>query len=414
MFIFILVLTSCTPVPEATPETPKKPVIQPEKESVVDGQTLTVVVPEAPKDSHESKYQIQTRLTDFHMLSESTGIAWGLTNTSLRLYLTEDYGETWVNISPSPNVKFVQKVVYGRDMVFTDRENGWIVRAGQGNTETMLLNTTDGGKDWKFSSLPKSGKVEAISFTSPMYGWIMTSGKSSGSSQEKTLYRTTDNGKTWGAMMQNSDYRETRTSGTVIPRTGSLTGMVFGNAQTGFVTVKETQGSKLYLTKDGGEKWGSLNQVFRAERMDDCDSYSAGIPVYFGGSESWWIPVTCIQNEMLHYMGYFTKNNGNSWNLVSFPLKPKTKTGNLPPVFRRYDQGWSVVDGIVHTTENMGKTWTAFEQDPELTKNLERYPFITKMQFASPQVGWMLVETADGSRSRLLLSMDGGETWRVR
>ena len=183
-------ITACSPAREAKPQTPTKPVIQPEKESVEDGQTITVVVPEASRDSHESKYQIQTRLTDFHMLGESTGIAWGLTNTSLRLYITEDYGETWVNISPSSNVKFLQKVVYGRDIVFTDRQNGWIVRAGQGSTETMLLNTTDGGNDWKFSSLPKAGKVEAISFTSPMHGWLMSSGKSSSSSQEKTLYRT--------------------------------------------------------------------------------------------------------------------------------------------------------------------------------------------------------------------------------
>ncbi|WP_152669230.1 WD40/YVTN/BNR-like repeat-containing protein [Paenibacillus sp. DMB20] len=362
----------------------------------------------------KSKYQIQTRLTDFHMLNESTGIAWGLTNTSLRLYLTEDYGETWVNISPASNVKFAEKLVYGRDLVFTDRKNGWIVRSGRGSTEPMLLNTTDGGREWKLSSLPNAGEITAISFTSSRNGWIMTAGETAPGSQEKLLYRTQDNGETWKTVMQNSEYPASRVPGTVIPRTGLITGMTFADSNTGFATVKEMRGFKLYATKDGGSKWKSLDQVFQDDQMNKFQSYSPDDPGFLGSTAGVWVPVTCYAGNKIKYKGYFSKNGGKSWELVSFPLSPKTLDGNIAPVFRRFNEGWSVVDGIVYSSNDMGKTWTAYERDPGLAKNLERYPIISKMQFASPDVGWMLVETADESRSRLLLSMDGGATWRVR
>lgn len=348
------------------------------------------------------------------MLNESTGIAWGITNTSLRLYLTEDYGETWVNISPASNVKFTEKLVYGRDIEFTDRKNGWIVRSGRESTETMLLNTTDGGREWKLSSLPNSGEVTAISFTSSKNGWVMTAGETSPSSQDKLLYRTDDNGETWKTVMQNSEYLDSSMPRTIIPRTGSIINMTFADANTGFATVKEMRGSKLYTTKDGGIEWTSLDQVFHDDHMNKFPSYTSGTPGFLGSPSGVWIPVTCYSGDKTEYMGYFSKNGGKTWELVSFPLNPKTLNGNIAPVFRRFNEGWSVVDGIVYTTNDRGKTWTAFEQDPGLAKNLEQYPIISKLQFASPDVGWMLVETADASRSRLLLSKDGGATWRIR
>ncbi|SMF86135.1 Uncharacterized protein SAMN05661091_3300 [Paenibacillus uliginis N3/975] len=413
--IFIFLLTACSST-SSKPTAVEPSVIQQETESVEDGQTLTVVTPETANKAPEekSKYQIQTRLTDFHMLSDSEGIAWGLTKTSIRLYLTEDFGETWVDISPSPNINFVDRPVYGQDIVFTDKDHGWIVRNGVGSQDTMLLNTNNGGSEWKLSSLPGTEKVTALSFSSSENGWVMASGGASPGSEEKALFRTNDNGGKWSNIMQNSDYPASRIPGTVIPRTGLIVGMTFANAITGFATVKETQGSKLYVTRDGGTKWNSSKLVFQDDQMKMCKSYIPGVPKFLGSTNDVWVPVTCLNANSTEYLGYFSSDSGESWNVVSFPLKPKSTSGTLSPVFRRLNEGWSMIDGIVYRSENMGKTWTPYPADPELGKHLADYPIVSKMEFASSEVGWMLVETTDAKRSRLLLSMDGGETWRIR
>lgn len=415
LFIFVLLLTACTST-SSEPTPLKHSTAKQEPESVEDGQTLTVVTPETANKPPEekSKYQIQTRLTDFHMLSESEGIAWGVTKTSLRLYLTEDFGETWVDISPSPNINFEDKLVYGRDIVFTDKDHGWIVRNGVGSQDTMLLNTNDGGNEWKLSSLPDADKVTALSFTSSMNGWIMASAEATPGSEEKTLFRTSNKGDHWANIMQNSNYSASSTPSTVIPRTGLMGGMTFANSYTGFATVRETQGSKLYISRDGGENWNSSKLVFQNDQMKKCKSYTPGVPKFLGGANDVWVPVTCQNDKSTEYAGYFSSDSGLSWQFVSFPLKPKTMTGTLSPVFRRHDEGWSIIDGIVYRSENLGKTWTPYPEDPELAKHLEEYPIVSKMEFASSDVGWMLVETADKKRSRLLLSMNGGETWRIR
>lgn len=413
----VCMLASCTSEPvkkqqQPSTEGPPEPIMQDAAEE--EGQVITLVTPETSQKAPEekSKYQIHTRLTDFHLLSETTGIAWGITNASLRLYQTQDYGETWMDISPSSNVEFGSKLVYGKDIVFTDKDHGWIIRNMQGSTETVLLHTSDGGKSWKISALPKSGTVTALSFVSSEQGWIMASGSSSKGLEEKLLYRTND-GIVWHEVMQNTEYPRTRIPGTVIPRTGSMIGMRFTNPQVGFATVQELQSSKLYITRDGGSQWKSSAQVFQSDSLDRCGSVYAGTPQALGFvGEEVYIPVVCMVKDAPKYMGYFTADAGRSWNLVSFPMTGDPNKGSIQPVFRRLHDGWAMVHGIVYHTTDMGRNWKPYPRDELLTSNLKKYPKVVKMQFISSDVGWLLIETEDKKRSRLMMSTDGGVSWQ--
>lgn len=418
LIMIVLMLAACNSEPikqqqqTSTVEDPPESI-----EDEEEGQTITLVTPDTAMKAPEekSKYQIHTRLTDFHLLNESTGIAWGITNTELRLYQTQDYGETWVDISPSSNVQFVDKLEYGKDIVFTDKNHGWIIRNKQRSAETILLNTTDGGGSWKLSSLPETGVVTAMSFVSSQQGWIMAKGDLSKGSEEKSLFHTSNNGGVWDEIMQNTEYPTSRIPGSVIPRTGSVIGLTFTDSLIGFATIREMQSSKLYITRDGGQKWKSSGQVFKSKLLDACGSVFAGTPMYLGkggsGSEV-YIPVTCVKEDQANYLGYFTADTGKSWNLVSFPMTGNSGKGTLQPVFRRLHDGWRMVNGIVYHTSDMGKTWTPFPRSKLLTDNLAKYPNVVKMQFTSSDVGWMLIETADKNRSRLMKSSDGGITWQ--
>ncbi|WP_156337256.1 WD40/YVTN/BNR-like repeat-containing protein [Paenibacillus dakarensis] len=414
LVLLLLLMTACSS--DTEPAAVQQRTLERDTESVEDGQTLTVITNETEEKASKDKgkYQIQTRLTDFHMLNESEGIAWGLTKTALRLYLTEDYGETWVNISPSSNIHFVDKLEYGKDIFFTDKDHGWIVRNAKGRKETVLLNTSNGGREWQLSSLPGVGEVTALSFTSSMRGWVMSAGVTSPGSQEKSLFLTSDNGGKWTNIMENTDYPTSRMPGTIIPRTGHLKGMTFANSSFGLATIKETRGSKLYITRDGGLKWSSSKYVFQDEHLKNCDSYITGIPQFLGNTDEAWVPLNCTKNQKTYYSGYFSTDSGETWDYINFSLKPVDKLGTLSPIFKSLKEGWSVINGIVYYTKDMGKTWTAFPKDPGLTKHLAEFPIVSKMQFASSEVGWMLVETTDGKRSRLLQSMDGGQSWRIR
>jgi hypothetical protein len=53
-----------------------------------------------------------------------------------------------------------------------------------------------------------------------------------------------------------------------------------------------------------------------------------------------------------------------------------------------------------------------YPRDELLTSNLKKYPKVVKMQFISSDVGWLLIETEDKKRSRLMMSTDGGVSWQ--
>jgi len=417
LMMLTLILAACTSEPIKQQQTAPAEAPPETVEDVEEGQTITLVTPETAMKAPEekSKYQIHTRLTDFHLLSESTGIAWGITDTALRLYRTEDHGETWVDISPSSNVQFVDKPEYGKDIVFTDKDHGWIIRNKQRSAETILLNTTNGGETWKLSSLPKTGIVSAMSFISSQQGWIMAKGELSLGAEEKTLFHTYNNGEIWDEVMQNTEYPATQVPGSVIPRTGSVIGLTFTDPLVGFATIREMQYSKLYITRDGGQKWKSSGQVFKSKLLDQCGSVFAGAPKFLGNGSKGkevYIPVSCVKNDQASYMGYFTTDTGKSWNLVSFPMTGNPEKGTIQPVFYRIYDGFRMVNGIVYHSKDMGKTWIPYPKSKLLTNNLDKYPNVVKLQFTSPKVGWVLIETTDKKRSRLMKTSDGGRTWQ--
>lgn len=77
ILIILLILSACSSSPAPQPTLPPLPTEAPEE-----GQTITLITPgDARNVTNEStpKYQIQTRLTDFRLLNESVGLAWGVT-----------------------------------------------------------------------------------------------------------------------------------------------------------------------------------------------------------------------------------------------------------------------------------------------------------------------------------------------
>ncbi|OAB42441.1 hypothetical protein PGLA_12275 [Paenibacillus glacialis] len=381
------------------------------------GQTLNVVPVSTPSEAQEQEqYQIQTRLVDFHLLNETTGLAWGLTRNSIRLYSTVDRGGTWVNISPAANVQFTANPKYGTDVFFIDKNNGWIVRNGKGTQETVVLRTTNGGLHWKISSLPKSDDIKGISFTTITRGWILTSSASSMGKEEKYLYRTDDGGANWKKIMQSTEAPyDSKDTPFAIPNKGYIMDMSFVDSLHGFVTLQDKGFSALYTTKDAGKSWALVPNFIDRDKMDSCSSLSLGNPEFTGdASNNGFIPLACTVGERTKFNGYFTSDKGVTWKLSPFDVKwAKGLNQMLSPVFLNNNEGWYLQESIIYHTINQGKTWESLPISSTLQKYIEMYPSIVKMEFISSKSGWILLENVENKRSLLLQTLNGGVSWKV-
>lgn len=414
MLIILLawVVSACS---SPSPEPPTQP--QP-TESPEEGQTITLITPDVGNVTDESapKYQIQTRLTDFQLLSESEGLAWGVTKNELRLYMTRNNGATWANISPAPNVQFLSNPVYGKGIFFTDPNHGWIIKNAFGSTETIVLRTIDGGQSWKISSLGEANAVSSVYFNSPTQGWLMTSWNATSTKENKALYSTTDGGATWEEVMRNEQYNPNLPNQS-LPFAGVTTGMIFKNSSNGLVTLQTGALPKIFMTKDGGQSWVLGPEFLVNEDLNDCDRVITGKPEFFDASKTnGWMSVGCQKDKdkSIAYHGYFTANGGANWKFASFGLKPQTGVNRqIAPTFLNSQIGWTIIGDTLYKTVNQGETWLPLTESSVLQSKLLEYPEIVKLQFFSTEVGWLLIEKKEDKRSILLQTTNGGISWRV-
>lgn len=418
----ILLLSACTstggdmaPVSESV-----RQQLQQSKED--QGQTITLkkttdsnINKGGDNKTQEEGYRIQTRLTDFQLLSAKAGLAWGITRNELRIYVTQDNGKIWDNVSPAPTVTFSESPAYGSGIFFLNQKNGWVARNANGVGQTLILHTTDGGQNWNVKTFNNDEAILGIYFIDEKTGWVMTSDETNGNNQEKALYRTNDGGVNWKKMMQNTGSISTANATThAIPQSGTLVGMSFRNAKNGFVTLEDNGQPHLYTTSDGGESWMQGKELV-SQAVKACTTLTTSKPQFFGTSKTkGWMNIGCISNNATHYMGYFTNDGGKNWDVTPFNLKPQTGINQaMGPTFLNETTGWSIVNGIVYRSQNQGKTWNALSQDATLKKTLVNYPELSKLQFFSKEVGWLLVSKNEERRSLLMQTTDGGKTWHV-
>ncbi|GGH22153.1 VPS10 domain-containing protein [Paenibacillus segetis] len=387
-----------------------------------EGQTLTIINPPDTTTNNAvmnlsitDKYQIKTRLTDFQLLNETTGLAWGTTKGELRLYRTEDSGETWTNISPADAVQFPSNPVYGKEIFFIDLLNGWIVRNSTGSSNPIVLRTRDGGETWKLSSLKEADQVASIYFTDQAHGWILAVDNSTSDSEEKTLYQTENGGATWSNIMSTQLSPNKNSSVHSIPKFGNFVSMTFMNENEGFISTLKAGQPALYVTYDGGMDWDENTTFFNPKKYESCDRFEVGeITSFTNDKSTGWIPIGCSREDATKFNGYFTHDSGESWTLSPFQLSWQSGLNeNSTPTFLNTKEGWALQDTTVFHTIDQGQSWTALPESAKLKDILKDYPEVVNFRFISSNVGWLLVAKMDQKRSLLLQTKNGGVSWRV-
>lgn len=180
--------------------------------------------------------------SDLIPLNMKTAFIAGTTYAPGEIYLfrTDDGGQTWAQVSVNvPKGMENSEVSIDRDQIkFISANDGFLALRISGDaTQTAVYVTNDAGKTWAVPSLPLDGagasvwlsKQEAILFNG------------------KQFYVTHDSARTWVTVSPNVDF------------SNSFLSMDFVNTSVGWVlTIGAYNHHALYRTTDGGTTWSAV------------------------------------------------------------------------------------------------------------------------------------------------------------
>src|SRR3990172_6147781 len=132
----------------------------------------------------------------FHLLTPTSG--WLLTH--LRLYWSDNTGQTWTDITPNLGV------ARARAVMFLDPQRGWLIAtdaAPAGGIAYTLARTSDGGKNWRISPLALFDADDVSQFASAVYlhfldehtGWLAVKRATSRNFSVGALFKTSHSGE---------------------------------------------------------------------------------------------------------------------------------------------------------------------------------------------------------------------------
>jgi Neuraminidase (sialidase) len=140
-----------------------------------------------------------------------------------------------------------------------EKTDGWFIYSAKAEIpgNVVVYHSTDTGKTWNRATLPtKQPWEQQVSkqnlFTSfpptqqNLSGWVLLTSEPTAGLMGKTLYQSTDSGKSWQFLTDVSQTID-----------GYVTGVTFRDTQNGWITASQhgTVMLPLYRSKDGGNTW---------------------------------------------------------------------------------------------------------------------------------------------------------------
>jgi photosystem II stability/assembly factor-like uncharacterized protein len=262
-----------------------------------------------------------------------------------------------------------------RDVFFLDEQRGWIVGGGINIEGGILGTTTDGGRTWRFDSgltrpsrRATSFHLNAVWFVDERRGFIVGDGYQ--------ILRTRDGGKQWHRVRTN-------------PRVWAhLQDLQFVDDAHGWAIGD----GGLSRSVDGGETWqGPL----ALDPEDESWSATRGQALFFVDPHRGWLVGK-------HGLIRYSKDGGESWELLEEPKSPKPDLRGVD--FVNYREGWAVgaAGTILHTTDG-GKGWELQHSGVRDT--------LMDVDFLDESRGWVVGFERSNGTAVVLWTTDGGKTW---
>ena len=298
------------------------------------------------------------------LIDKNTG--WAL-STNGQILRTANGGATWADVSISQTPLPVQ-VPATIGTCFFDGQTAFVAtNAGTDNQpQIVVYHTSDKGSTWDSTNIVtkldwEKGDIGGvkISFADASNGYLMITGTPGAGQMAKSLYRTTDGGKTFSFVRDITGI--TDAAGTMNGIAGYPTGMTFSTPETGFVTCSYSAYTfvLMFKTTDGGTTWKlwSLPVPAAYENLSPANNYYADAypPVFFGEQKKTGVVMLDFVEDGNHVMqSYRTTDGGGTWTLGPASNNPDVRTYS----FIDATTGWGLNEnGKIFTTTDGGATW---------------------------------------------------------
>ncbi len=324
---------------------------------------------------------------------------------------TTDGGKNW-----APQGQRIPKAA--SDMCFTDRNNGWIVGSGYGNSDDksgIVLKTTDGGVTWRKVLDGKTDGLRAVCFVNRNVGWAVGGLPS----KVGVILKTTDGGETW--IEQHCGLVGNERSMRVFEDVS------FVDESTGWVI---SAGRGAHKTTDGGKSWTEVPMpgkglLKRVQFVDDKTGWILSRNMFrtTDGGKTWtqhtFRPGQDDSKPLVNYDFHFadaqngvvlssgevlrTRDGGKTWTLC-----PGISAGGVGPKVRMLNERecWIACDlGLYHTSDG-GETWQA-----RTSQNGDSHYGV---HFLNPKLGWIVGHTRKNNDwvGIALKTEDAGQSWK--
>ncbi|HET9014182.1 MAG TPA: hypothetical protein VFN57_01205 [Thermomicrobiaceae bacterium] len=136
--------------------------------------------------------------------------------------------------------------------------DAWIAAGADVPGAGRIVASHDGGKTWQ--TLPDPAPTDpwqALTFRSATEGWLLSGSVPGAGQQIKTLYHTTNGGRTW-QRVAGGPFNATPIPGTALPTSGYVGPLVFPTPTTGWIA--SPRGGLLH-SSDGGRTWARVRGV---------------------------------------------------------------------------------------------------------------------------------------------------------
>jgi len=330
---------------------------------------LAVAVVIATMRARSDRRAVMTQpqdLSQITLIDSRTG--WALTKDN-QILRSVDGGAMWADVSISqPPLPVQVPPMIGT--CFFDGQTAFVAtNAGTTNhPQIVVYHTRDKGSTWDSTNILtkldwEKGDIGGIkiSFADASNGYLMITGTPGAGQMAKSLYRTTDGGKTFSFIRDITGI--TDATGTMNGVAGYPTGMTFSTPETGFVTCSYSAYTfvLMFKTTDGGTTWKlwSLPVPAAYENLSPSNDYYADAypPVFFGEQKKNGVVMLDFVQDGKHVMqSYRTTDGGGTWTLGPASNNPDVRTYS----FIDATTGWGLDgQGKIFTTTDGGAIWAA-------------------------------------------------------
>jgi photosystem II stability/assembly factor-like uncharacterized protein len=348
---------------------------------------------------------------------------------------------------------------------FLSNQLGWVAvnLEGQQPPASVILHTSDGGRNWVQLNSPGLSVVQQLAFPDAQHGWVLTTADAAGNKTLCAVMATADGGQTWTQQWSEEiqqdghpyrmQFLDTSNGFALIgntfiatmdggadwvqrPMAQGMSDLSFSAPASGHPLVGWAVGANsIWHTTDGGVTWH--RQWTIPDNIKSEFTYSAGTISFVSPVSGWALFQGEAAMQQRSKLVLHTDDGGSNWSATSAYLPPANQAG-LPPnkaphyaatCFVPVSAATALLAAspptdypvLCRTTDN-GSDWETLSDGMSGVSGLPKGTW-GDLSFVNDSEGWaaVIIQTPAQAGSSttvnnvaLLHTLDGGKTWSTQ